>query len=460
MTILSADLRFFAAQYPTDDAYGGGLMSGTLVQDGVASNVFPVASESDRNLGRVQLRKVYAAVLSANTDNLVGASVDVYTPPSDGLYEFALFTWGDKRTTRAEAAAALASLPFSKFAFAGSQALDAGGGASGSGATFTVSNVSKLHVGDRILLGSRQTSGDTFQLGYLATVTAITGSDITVDVTYTFAGSAVNTWTPLVQDAAAPKVFAATMLSAGVIASDIELPVDRLEAQVVPSIVPYPLAPQGLSSAALAPLSGRVPIFRPNDMVLIRNAAGTVSEIGVVEYVDYLNGSIFLLNGLSNAYSAGAIVTGVLPLGDLQASVGSSFSQQTWTRTFSDSLIGNPIGANYNVTAHPIAVNNEGAETERWALVFTNATDFRLIGETLGQIAAGDITTDFSPLNPITNQPYFTIAAAGWGTGWQAGNVLRFNTTGARAPFWAMRTTSPTPSASTDSALIQFRGEF
>ncbi|MGM3125389.1 hypothetical protein, partial [Bacillus cereus group sp. BC257] len=85
----------------------------------------------------------------------------------------------------------------------------------------------------------------------------------------------------------------------------------------------------------------------------------------------------------------------------LQAQAGSSFSQQTWTRTFSDSLIGNPIGANYNRTAYPITVTNEGAETERWALVFTNATDFRLIGETLGQIAAGSIATNFSPLNPI-----------------------------------------------------------
>uniref|UniRef100_UPI00301DE83F hypothetical protein n=1 Tax=Proteus terrae TaxID=1574161 RepID=UPI00301DE83F len=86
-----------------------------------------------RNLGRVQLRKVYAAVLSANTDNLVGASVNVYTPPSDGLYEFALFAWGDKRTTRAEAAAALASLPFDSFFGSGVRAAEAGGTASGSG---------------------------------------------------------------------------------------------------------------------------------------------------------------------------------------------------------------------------------------------------------------------------------------------------------------------------------------
>lgn len=462
MTILSSELRFFAAQQQTDDAYGGGLMSNVLVQDGVASNVFPVVSEVDRNLGRVQLRKVYGAVLSENTDELVGASVNVYTPPSDGLYEFALFTWGDKRTTRAEAAAALASLPFNDFQSAPAASLSVGGGAAAvTGTSVDLgSSISQVNVGDRILLGQYVGSSGFFNRIAIVTVSDITGSVATYDVNYSYAAAAINRWAPLTHISTAPKVFSAAALTSAVAAADIQLPVDRLEAQVVPAISPYPLAPQGISSAALKPLAGRVPIFRPNDAVLIRNLAGTVSEVGIIERVDYFTGSIFLLNGLSNAYSAGAIVTGLLPVGDLQARVGSSFSQQTWTRTFSDSLIGNPIGANYNVTAHPIAVINEGAETERWALVFTNATDFRLIGETLGQIAAGDITTDFSPINPITNQPYFTIAAAGWGTGWQAGNVLRFNTTGARAPFWAMRTTSPTPSASTDSALIQFRGEF
>lgn len=457
MTILSSELRFFAAQQQTDEAYGGGLMSGTLVQDGVASNVFPVVSEIDRNIGRVQLRKVYAAVLSANVDELVGASVNVYTPPSDGLYEFALFTWGDKRTTRAEVAAALAKSPFEFYLNYADAPVS--GGVSGTGPTRTLGNASALNVGDRIAVGF--VSGGIFGLSRYALVTAISGSDVTLDTIFgTTAIGAESAWFLLAPSQLAPKVFAATALSSGVAAADLVLPVDRLEAQVVPAAVPYPTSPQGIVSTALRRFDGRVPIFRPNDAVLIRNAAGTVSEVAVIERVDYLNGTLVLLNGLNNAYSAGAIVTGLVPLGDLQARVGSSFSQQTWTRTFSDTLIGNPIGANYNVTAHPITVINEGAETERWAIVFTNATDFRLIGETLGQIAAGDITTDFLPINPITSQPYFTIAAAGWGTGWQAGNVLRFNTVGARAPFWAMRTTSPTPSASTDSALIQFRGEF
>jgi hypothetical protein len=459
MAILSADLKFFAAQYATDDAYGGGLMSGTVVQDGIASNVFPVASESDMNLGRVQLRKVYAAVLSANDDALVGASVNVYTPPSDSLYEFALFAWGDKRTTRSEAAAALAKFPYSSYT--GSAAVAAGGSVSGSSPTYTFSGADKLTVGDRIVLGLQ--SGplpDAFVFSRIAVVEAIAGASVTVSMLYSYGSSAVNTWAPLQQADDAPKVYSAATLTAGVGASDVDLPVSRLEVQIVPDATPYPLAPQGLSGVGLQPLAGMLPIFRAGEMVLIRNSSGSVSEVGVVEHVDYFNGSITLASGLANAYSTGAIVTSILPLGDMQAQVGSSFSQQTWTRTFSDSLIGNAISANYNRAGYPITVTNEGAETERWAIVFTSDTDFKLIGETLGQIASGDTSLNFAPLNPITNQPYFTIDADGWGTGWQAGNVLRLNTIGARAPFWALRTTSPVPTASTDSALMQIRGSY
>ena len=54
----------------------------------------------------------------------------------------------------------------------------------------------------------------------------------------------------------------------------------------------------------------------------------------------------------------------------------------------------------------------------------------------------------------------FTITAAGWGSGWQVGNVLRLDTLGARAPFWATRCITPTPAGTTDSAVIQFRGSY
>ena len=58
----------------------------------------------------------------------------------------------------------------------------------------------------------------------------------------------------------------------------------------------------------------------------------------------------------------------------------------------------------------------------------------------VGVIAIGNTSTDCAPLNPATGQPYFTIPAIGWGSGWVPGNVLRFDTVGALAPIWVLRT--------------------
>ncbi|STY93805.1 hypothetical protein [Moraxella bovis] len=71
-----------------------------------------------------------------------------------------------------------------------------------------------------------------------------------------------------------------------------------------------------------------------------------------------------------------------------------------------------------------------------WALVFRSNTAFALIGETVGEIAQGSINGDFAPVNPMTGKPYFSISQSAFGTGWDAGNVVRFNTVGASYPVW------------------------
>jgi hypothetical protein len=454
MTILSADLRFFAAQYPTDDAYGGGPMSANLVQDGVSANVFPLIGPSDGAIGRLQLRKAYAAVLSANTDLLINTAVHVRTPPIDEMVDVVLFAWGDALTTRSAAAAALATFPYKVSSPSGS--------VSGSGPSYTLTGTMPA-VGDRLILGVNDSLATDSELPlvltWVANVASVAGSVVTF-VPSPAAGVAINRWYSVEATARAPKACGAAEINATVTASDTVVSVSRLEGRVVPDVTPYPTSPNGIASAGLKLLGGLVPIFRVGELVQIRNAAGTTSEIAQVVRLDFDAGTLEFAAPLVNGYAIGSRVSSLVQLGELQAVAGSSFSQQTWTRVFSDTIIGNPIGANYNRTAAAITVTNEGAETERWAIVFTSATDFKLIGERFGQIATGSTASAFLPTNPITSQPYFSIPSAGWGTGWAAGNVLRFNTVGARAPFWAARCISPVPTETTDGAIFEMRGAY
>lgn len=145
---------------------------------------------------------------------------------------------------------------------------------------------------------------------------------------------------------------------------------------------------------------------------------------------------------------------------DLFARWTNPFSQQTWTNVWSDTLIGNSIVAKYNYNLDPIVVTNRGAIKQRWALIFTSSTAFNIVGETLGQIGTSTINETCAPINPNTGTPYFSMASAGFGSGWSAGNVIRFSTVGANYPLDIARTVLKSdPSVQTDSFRIAIRGD-
>lgn len=170
-----------------------------------------------------------------------------------------------------------------------------------------------------------------------------------------------------------------------------------------------------------------------------------VEDIALCNEVQ-INGDLSLLRPLTHAYPAGeSFVSSCLETGDLQARISPPFSQQTWTNVWSDARIGSPIAAQYQASTYPILTGNLGAIQERWRITFTSSNDFTLTGEHVGQIATGSTASNFSPNNPVTGQPYFTLLALGWGGGWQAGNVLRFNTQAAMYPLWLARSVGMGP---------------
>ena len=175
-----------------------------------------------------------------------------------------------------------------------------------------------------------------------------------------------------------------------------------------------------------------------------------------------ITGDLRLTRPLTHNYPVpGTYVSSALVRGTMQSSAQDGFSQEAWTNAWSDIVIGNPILAQYDDNTHPIVVTNAGAISERWAVIFTSNTSFNLIGEQVGQIITGNTATTLAPVNPATGVPYFTLQPAGWGSGWVAGNVYRFNTTGANLPLWVARTVLQSPAAppGTDQLTISIRGD-
>ncbi len=159
--------------------------------------------------------------------------------------------------------------------------------------------------------------------------------------------------------------------------------------------------------------------------------------------------------------SCGPLTPGSPPpsyLGDLRARVKNFASYTTDPGNYD--VEGTATISQYNLVAYPLAIDNRGSVPERWKIKFTSSSAFELFGEFRGLVATGSTAVDFSPINPQTQTPYFTIEADGWGAGWGVGNTVRFDTDAAAAPLWLIRTILPgLASVDDDELKIELRGD-
>ena len=180
-----------------------------------------------------------------------------------------------------------------------------------------------------------------------------------------------------------------------------------------------------------------------NTPVTIRH---TVADLRLVTDAQ-INGSLTLARPVSHNYPADeSIVASCLLHGDRRARVSHVWDQVSWDGTWVDNLVGSEATATLNTIAYPIVVTNEGAETERWVLRWTNTSNVELIGQRVGLVYSGPFTANIAPINPRTRNPdgsggtpYLTIPVAANAGGWATGNVVRINTVGAIADIWIAR---------------------
>ena len=105
MPIQSDDIKLLKSAVMADVPEGGGAATGIAVVDGQSNNIFPDTSTDDRASGRVQLRKLFGAVHTDNTDTALGAHFAVLAPPEDPLVHVTIFEtpgWSDERATAQE----------------------------------------------------------------------------------------------------------------------------------------------------------------------------------------------------------------------------------------------------------------------------------------------------------------------------------------------------------------------
>ena len=112
-----------------------------------------------------------------------------------------------------------------------------------------------------------------------------------------------------------------------------------------------------------------------------------------------------------------------LDLGDLHA--------------YTDTVVATTAGdGDFDDSNHPITGDNRGSVRDFITLTFTSATNFDASGTYLGSLGSGTTSSDFSPTNPNTSTPYFTVPSAGWTGTWASGDTLTFELYPASAAVW------------------------
>lgn len=129
----------------------------------------------------------------------------------------------------------------------------------------------------------------------------------------------------------------------------------------------------------------------------------TVGDLRLVTDVQ-ITGEITLSRPLTHDYPANeSIVASCLIHGDRRARVSGTWDQNTWDGTWTDSQQGDEATATLNLIDHPITVTNEGCDTDRWLLRCTNALSntWELISEKRGLVWAGTYSQSGDDVAPI-----------------------------------------------------------
>lgn len=131
--------------------------------------------------------------------------------------------------------------------------------------------------------------------------------------------------------------------------------------------------------------------------------------------------TVELSGQVANAYNTGnTYVSGCLNEDEVKCLL------EDWSET--------STSGTYDETTYPVILYNDGTEEDEFTLEFSDAANFSVSGAYFGSIGTGSTGSDFSPTNPNTGQPYFTIQSAGWGGSWVAGETITFKTHPAAVP--------------------------
>ncbi|MBL4781803.1 MAG: hypothetical protein JKX92_06130 [Porticoccaceae bacterium] len=178
-----------------------------------------------------------------------------------------------------------------------------------------------------------------------------------------------------------------------------------------------------------------LPMFRNGTLLRISDKAD-INAVGNTEFI-YIHAStpitaagnvvtLPLATALAGNYTAASTrVSAVYEYGDIEA--------------LADAFVVTSAAGTYDGGTYPLSLDNSATVEQIWTLTFSDASNYSVAGDTLGNVGSGTVGGDFVPLNGAYAAPYFTLAQLGFGGTWAPGETLVFTTHPSAIPLWALR---------------------
>lgn len=148
----------------------------------------------------------------------------------------------------------------------------------------------------------------------------------------------------------------------------------------------------------------------------VRHTVGDLRQVTDAQ----ISGWLALSRPLTHDYPAGeTIVAGCLIIGDRRARVSATWDQASWSGAWADAPSGSAATATLNLIDHPIQVTNEGCDTDRWVLRCANAASdqWELISENRGLVWQGVYVPGGEDIAPINPRTRIDLGGGAYSTG-------------------------------------------
>lgn len=367
MAITENDVRLYASERMTDFSDGGGAMSPTVIVDGLDNNVFPDVTDLDRLIGRSNVRKVFGAVISADTDTYLSAHALLDDAADDTAVDAMLMAYGGYTTERLAAQGAMSGsimrYQVGTFIFVGGPLTGLYAAPALATAGSAVVTLSETGGGNTYYYGSlyfpakRLVSVTVAGVSYLRSVVSFTGTG-TLNVDSPIPASGVAEVTA--PQAGTTRFYGVGVSASGASSGASNIAVGAVFSRIVPVDLSAPYPSNGDNPAwAVDPdgytaFHGQVQVIQPNDPLLIHSTIGmTPATVANAQVVTTGRTSLARLRVIGNNGVEHARFTLGVPA---PSGVGCTANLTTGTVTFSDvSGMSQPVTVEHRIEEMALA---------------------------------------------------------------------------------------------------------